>query len=116
MLFDLSSLKFNDAGLIPCVAQSIDSDQVLMMAWMNRESLQMTLKTKRMTYWSRSRQTLWEKGATSGNTQQLVEMRIDCDQDCLLAFVKQVGPACHTGRDSCFFSEISSHGIYDLQE
>ena len=116
MLLNLSSLKFNDVGLIPCITQSVESNQILMMAWMNQESLTETLKTKRMIYWSRSRQTLWEKGKTSGNTQQLVEMRIDCDQDCLLALVKQIGPACHTGRSSCFFSRISSEGISDLQE
>ncbi len=104
--FDVNGLKYNEAGLIPCIAQDAKSLEVLMMAWMNAQSLQMSLESKDMTYWSRSRQEFWVKGATSGNTQRLVSMRYDCDQDCLLALVEQKGPACHTGRRSCFFTEI----------
>ena len=117
MTLNLSDLKFNHSGLIPCIAQSVDTGEVLMMAWMNSVSLKTTLQTGRVTYWSRSRNALWENGQTSGNTQQLVEMRIDCDQDCLLAIVKQKGPACHTGQRNCFFASINSDGrIQDRSE
>lgn len=98
----LDTIKFNDAGLIPVVAQSAASGDVLMVAWMNRHALERTLATRRMTYWSRSRSELWVKGMTSGNTQELTEMRIDCDRDCLLALIEPAGPACHTGETSCF--------------
>lgn len=104
--FDITSLKLNNAGLIPAIAQDADSGEVLMMAWMNIQSLTKTLESGRVTYWSRSRAELWEKGATSGNQQQLVEMRLDCDRDCLLMQVRQTGPACHTGRRSCFYTVI----------
>ena len=98
----MASLKFNSDGLIPVVAQEVGGG-VLMLAWANRESLALTLKTGEMVYYSRSRKRLWRKGETSGNIQRLVELRMDCDGDSLLAVVKQSGPACHTGRRSCFF-------------
>ena len=109
MPFDPATLTFNEAGLIPAIAQDAKSGEVLMMAWMNAESITRTLETGQVTYWSRSRQEFWVKGATSGNTQQLVDFHIDCDRDCVLVEVKQVGPACHTGRRTCFFTAVR-HG------
>ncbi|MEO0990560.1 MAG: phosphoribosyl-AMP cyclohydrolase [Pseudomonadota bacterium] len=106
MPFDPATLKFDHRGLIPAVAQSADDGEVLMMAWMNAESVQRTLETGRVTYWSRSRQSFWVKGETSGHTQELVELRVDCDRDCLLVLVRQTGPACHTGRPNCFFTAV----------
>ena len=106
MPFDPSTLTYNDAGLIPAIAQDATTKEVLMLAWMNAASIAKTLETARVTYWSRSRQSFWTKGETSGNIQQLVEMRYDCDADCLLMMVDQTGPACHTGRRSCFFTAI----------
>ncbi len=102
----LSSLKFNDDGLIPAIAQQYDSGEVLMMAWMNEESLRETLQTGRVCFWSRSRQKLWRKGESSGQVQHLKAIRIDCDGDTLLLSVDQTGPACHTGRKSCFYNRI----------
>ena len=99
-------IKYNEKGLIPVIVQDNTSDEVLMMAWMNSGSLAESLETKKMVYWSRSRNEVWVKGQISGNTQQLVELRIDCDQDCLLAKVNQVGPACHTNNKSCFYSYV----------
>jgi phosphoribosyl-AMP cyclohydrolase len=107
---DADSLRWNDAGLIPAIAQDHVSGEVLMLAWMNRESLAATVETGRVTYWSRSRQALWRKGDTSGHVQRLVELRIDCDRDCLLLKVAQTGPACHTGRRSCFFTVVDAGG------
>lgn len=104
--FDLESLKYDDAGLIPAIAQDADNGDVLMMAWMNRHSLAETLKSGHVTYWSRSRQSLWRKGETSGHLQKLVDIRVDCDRDCLLMLVNQTGPACHTNRRSCFYTAI----------
>lgn len=106
MPFDPATLTYNDAGLIPAIAQDATSQEVLMLAWMNAESIAQTLQSGQVTYWSRSRQAFWAKGATSGNVQKLVEMRFDCDSDCLLLMVDQTGPACHTGRRSCFFTAI----------
>ena len=100
-------LKYNEKGLIPVVVQDNTSSEVLMMAWMNSKSLENTLELKTMVYWSRSRSELWLKGKTSGNTQQLVELLVDCDRDCLLARVNQVGPACHTNNNTCFFTLIN---------
>ena len=99
-------LTFNDQGLIPCIVQDAATRQVLMMAWMNRESLRLTLEQESLWFWSRSRQELWHKGATSGNTQRLLELFADCDGDTLLALVDPAGPACHTGAVSCFFQQI----------
>ena len=98
---------YNEKGLIPVIVQDHGSSEVLMMAWMNKKSLEETLKTKKMVYWSRSRNELWIKGQTSGNTQQLVDLRIDCDKDCLLAIVNQVGPACHTNNITCFYRKLN---------
>ncbi len=99
----LHTLKFNSDGLIPAIAQQYDSGNVLMMAWMNLQALEITLIDMQVTYWSRSRQKLWRKGETSGQTQALISLNIDCDGDTLLLQVNQSGPACHTGRESCFF-------------
>lgn len=104
-------LQFNADGLIPAIAQQRDSGEVLMMAWMNRESIEETLSTGRVCYWSRSRGRLWRKGESSGQVQQLVEMRIDCDGDTLLLQVDQIGPACHTGRRSCFYQRVSDNEV-----
>ncbi len=104
--FDPATLRYDARGLIPAIAQDAGSGEVLMLAWMNAESLARTLATGRVTYWSRSRQEFWEKGATSGHVQELVELRIDCDRDCLLLLVRQTGPACHTGRRSCFYTAV----------
>ena len=106
MPFDPQSLRFDAQGLIPAIAQAAGSGEVLMMAWMNAEAVARTLESGRVTYWSRSRQAFWVKGETSGHLQRLVEMRIDCDRDCLLLVVEQTGPACHTGRRSCFYTAL----------
>ncbi|MFN3723106.1 MAG: phosphoribosyl-AMP cyclohydrolase [Paracoccaceae bacterium] len=106
MAFDPASLKYDANGLIPCIAQDDATGEVLMMAWMNAEAVAQTLATARVTYWSRSRAAFWIKGETSGHVQHLVELRIDCDRDCLLARVRQHGPACHTNRRSCFYTVV----------
>lgn len=106
MSFDAQTLVYNADGLIPCIAQSESGGDVLMMAWMNAEAVRRTLATGRVTYWSRSRQAFWVKGESSGHVQELVDLRVDCDRDCLLAVVRQSGPACHTNRDSCFFTAL----------
>ncbi len=106
MRFDPATLVYDDAGLIPAIAQDESSGAVLMMAWMNAEAVRRTLATRRVTYWSRSRQAFWVKGESSGHVQELVEMRIDCDRDCLLVVVRQTGPACHTNRSSCFYTAV----------
>ena len=105
--FEPETLRFNGDGLIPAIAQDAATGEVLMMAWMNAEAVRRTLKSGKVTYWSRSRQEFWEKGATSGHHQSLVSMRVDCDRDCLLMQVNQTGPACHTGRRSCFFTDVT---------
>ena len=102
----LDALRWNADGLVPAIAQQHDSGEVLMMAWMNRESLEETLATGRVCYWSRSRQALWRKGESSGQVQQLRELRVDCDGDTLLLRVDQTGPACHTGRRDCFYHKV----------
>lgn len=106
MKFDPETLKFDAAGLIPAIAQEAETGEVLMMAWMNAAAVVQTLETGRVTYWSRSRQEFWVKGETSGHVQNLVELRVDCDRDCLLVLVRQTGPACHTGRRSCFYTAM----------
>ena len=116
MPFDPSTLVYNEAGLIPCIAQAEGSGEVLMMAWMNADAVTRTLETGRVTYWSRSRQALWVKGETSGNTQELVDLRVDCDRDCLLAVVRQEGPACHTNRRVCFYTAIRDGEEVELME
>ena len=105
-MFDPASLRYDTNGLIPAIAQDAASGEVLMLAWMNAESVARTLETGRVTYWSRSRQSFWIKGETSGHVQKLVEMRVDCDRDTLLVLVDQTGPACHTNRRSCFFTAL----------
>ena len=102
----IETLPFNADGLIPAISQQFDSGEVLMMAWMNRESLEETLSTGRVCYFSRSRQKLWRKGESSGQVQMLKEMRFDCDGDTILVIVDQTGPACHTGRRSCFYNAV----------
>jgi phosphoribosyl-AMP cyclohydrolase len=106
MAFDPASLRYDAAGLIPAVAQDHATGEVLMLAWMNAAALARTLATGRVTYWSRSRAEFWEKGATSGHLQRLVDLRIDCDRDALLLLVEQTGPACHTNRRTCFFTAL----------
>ena len=96
-------LTFNDQGLIPCIVQDALTGDVLMMAWMNEESVRLTIKWKSTWFYSRSRKCLWRKGETSGNTQTVIDLRYDCDADCLLARVVPAGPACHTGETSCFY-------------
>ena len=116
MRFDPASLTYDDRGLIPCIAQDHTSGEVLMLAWMNAEAVAKTLATGRVTYWSRSRQAFWIKGETSGHLQRLVELRLDCDRDCLLALVEQVGPACHTNRRSCFYTALQDGAEVVLTE
>ena len=103
----VNSVAFNEAGLVPVIAQSAATGAVLMLAWMNRDTLERTLSTGEVTYWSRSRGEVWRKGATSGHTQHLVEALVDCDGDALLLKVDQLGPACHTGAPSCFYRKLS---------
>lgn len=112
--FDPENLKFNEAGLLPAIAQDADTHEVLMLAWMNAESLRKTLATGQVTYWSRSRQSFWVKGETSGHTQDLVSLRFDCDRDSILILVRQKGAACHTGRKTCFYREVSDGCEVDL--
>jgi phosphoribosyl-AMP cyclohydrolase len=103
----IETLKFNDQGLIPAIAQDAEDGTVLMMAWMNKESIQKTLETKEVHYWSRSRSELWHKGATSGHIQKLKSLYYDCDADTILLKIEQIGNiACHTGARSCFFTEV----------
>lgn len=99
-------LVFNEQGLIPVITQDANTKEVLMFAWMNRQALDHTIKTERVTYWSRSRQQLWIKGETSGHTQELVSMSFDCDGDAIICQVEQRGPACHTGRRHCFYYKV----------
>jgi len=99
----LDAIKFDPDGLVPAIAQQHDTGEILMVAWMNREAVRLTLAEGRACYWSRSRQSLWRKGETSGQVQHLKELRLDCDGDTILLLVEQEGVACHTGRRSCFF-------------
>lgn len=107
----LDQLKYNEDGLIPAIAQQFDTNEVLMMAWMNRESIEETLNTGRVCYWSRSRQKFWRKGEESGQVQLLKELRFDCDGDTILVVVDQTGPACHTGRRSCFYNKVEGEQV-----
>lgn len=104
----IEKLAFNEQGLIPVIAQDIHTKDVLMFAWMNKTSLELTIETKCMTYWSRSRNQLWKKGETSGHVQTLVDMCFDCDGDVILCQVEQIGAACHTGRPSCFYLQVDN--------
>ncbi|MBI5705506.1 MAG: phosphoribosyl-AMP cyclohydrolase [Armatimonadetes bacterium] len=107
----LDSLKYDSNGLIPAVIQDHENGQVLMVAWMNRESLEQTIATGKCTYWSRSRQKFWVKGETSGHTQAVKRIAIDCDLDTLLIWVDQAGAACHENYRSCFFRDLTSDGL-----
>jgi len=112
----LDQVKWNSEGLLPVIAQEVDSGEVLMMAWMNREALELTREKGRAVYWSRSRQQLWYKGETSGHVQESEEIRIDCDADVVLLQVRQVaGIACHTGRRRCFF-RVLKNGEWQIDE
>jgi len=102
----LASVRFDEKGLVPAIAQSAATGQILMMAWMTRETLETTLATREVTYWSRSRQKVWRKGESSGHTQRLVDALVDCDGDVVLLKVDQLGPACHTGAPSCFYRQL----------
>lgn len=110
----LEQLAYNSDGLIPCIAQQHDTGEVLMMAWMNRASLEETLETGQMCYWSRSRQCFWRKGESSGHRQHLVTLAADCDGDTLLAQVDQTGAACHTFRRDCFYVSLTVNGAIIL--
>lgn len=99
-------VRFDDDGLIPCLTQDADTGEVLTLAWMNREALDLTISTGQVHFFSRSRNELWHKGATSGNTQDVVELRLDCDGDAILALVRPAGPACHTGERTCFHRRL----------
>ncbi|PPR18168.1 MAG: Phosphoribosyl-AMP cyclohydrolase [Alphaproteobacteria bacterium MarineAlpha9_Bin7] len=112
----LDLVRFNEDGLVPVITQQHDSGEVLTLAWMNLEAVSETLASGRLCYFSRSRGTLWRKGELSGQVQSLVEMRIDCDGDTLLALVDQIGVACHTGRRSCFFTSAKENGTTRTRE
>jgi len=107
----ISLVKYNEVGLVPAIVQDAHTQQVLMMAWMNAESLQRTLTIGETVFWSRSRQEFWHKGATSGNTQKVIDISVDCDGDTLLIRVDAAGPACHTGAVSCFFRTHHNNGF-----
>lgn len=111
----LAAIKFNADGLVPAIAQQHDSGEVLMMAWMNREAVEETLRTGRACYFSRSRGKLWRKGETSGQQQTLKQFLIDCDGDTVLLKVDQAGVACHTGRRSCFFTAVGDSGLDEVE-
>lgn len=102
----IKAIKFNSDGLVPAIAQQHDTGEVLMLAWMNADSIKETLETGRVCYWSRSRKSLWRKGETSGHVQKLVELRFDCDADSILLMVDQTGSACHTMRRNCFYNAV----------
>ncbi len=107
----LEQIPFNNEGLVPAIAQDMASREVLMLAWMNRDALERTLAEGYACYWSRSRQTLWRKGETSGHLQRLHELRLDCDGDAVLLLVEQTGPACHTNRPSCFYLLVEGNQV-----
>lgn len=112
----LDALPWNSDGLIAAIAQQQSSGDVLMLAWMNRQALNETLTTGKVCYWSRSRQQLWRKGESSGHRQQLIEARLDCDGDAVLLIVDQQGPACHTGRPTCFYNAIDGDNVHIITE
>ena len=111
---DAAKVRFDERGLVPCVMQDSRSGEVLMLAYMNEEALQLTLETREMHLYSRSRREIWHKGATSGNVQRLRQLRYDCDADALVALVEPAGPACHTGERSCFYRDLE--GTADPRE
>ena len=108
-IFSLNDISFNKDGLLPVISQCMNTGKVLMMAWMNKEALEKTIKSRNMIYYSRSRSQLWRKGESSGNFQKLHELRLDCDNDTLLALIEQTGSACHTGNQSCFFKALDEN-------
>ncbi len=112
----LDEIRYDANGLVPAIAQQHDTGEVLMMAWMNRDSLAETLATGRVCYWSRSRNTLWRKGETSGQVQDLVELRLDCDADTILLLVDQTGVACHTGHRSCFYRAVQDESLVTIAD
>lgn len=112
----IGALAFNGDGLVPAIAQQTDSGEVLMVAWMNADAVRETLRTGRVCYWSRSRKALWRKGETSGQVQELVEFRWDCDADTVLLLVDQTGVACHTGRRNCFFNAVRDGKVEIIAE
>lgn len=116
MKFDAKALKYDEKGLIPAIAQDAETGEVLMLAWMNAEAVERTLQSGRVTYWSRSRQSFWVKGESSGHVQELVDFRFDCDRDCLLMTVRQTGPACHTNRRSCFYTAVRDGDEVELMK
>jgi len=107
----LAAIQFDAQGLVPAIAQQHDTGEVLMVAWMDRNAVRESMRTGRVSYWSRSRQAPWRKGDTSGHIQTLVDLRVDCDGDTLLALVEQAGVACHTGRHNCFFRAIRGNAL-----
>jgi phosphoribosyl-AMP cyclohydrolase len=110
----IAAIQFDSKGLVPAIAQQHDTGEVLMVAWMDRDAVAETMRTGRVCYWSRSRQAPWRKGDTSGHIQTLVELRVDCDGDTLLALVDQTGAACHTGRHNCFFRAIREGSLQTI--
>ena len=111
MTLNLAQIRFDESGLIPAIVQNASTGEVLTLAYMNAQSLQRTLETNETWFWSRSRSELWHKGATSGNTQRVVEIRQDCDSDALVVLVEPAGPACHTGMRSCFYRDLNGDEI-----
>lgn len=109
----IERIRWNEQGLVPAIVQDATTHQILMMAWMSAESLRQTIQLSQTVFWSRSRQELWHKGATSGNTQTVVDFRVDCDGDTLLLLVEAAGPACHTGETTCFFRTASEFSTTD---
>lgn len=112
----LNEIVFDARGLVPAIAQQHDTGEVLMVAWMNREAIEESLRTGRACYWSRSRGALWRKGETSGQVQALIELRLDCDGDTVLLLVDQTGVACHTGRRNCFFNALRDGEVQVIAE
>jgi phosphoribosyl-AMP cyclohydrolase len=112
----IATMKWDEQGLIPAIIQDAESKQVLMMAYMNAESLKQTLELGETVFWSRSRQSFWHKGETSGNSQKVTEIRIDCDADTLLILVKPAGAACHTGQEHCFYRTLSEFNENPVRE
>lgn len=105
----LNEIKYDANGLVPAIVQDAETKEVLMMAYMNQESIRFTLEKGETWFWSRSRKELWHKGATSGNTQKIIEIKVDCDADTLLVLVNPAGPACHTGNQTCFYRSIKGN-------
>lgn len=112
----INAIKFNEAGLVPAIAQDSSSGRVLMMAWMNEEAVQQTLETGYAHYYSRSRQKQWQKGESSGHVQKVLDIYLDCDGDTLLLTIEQTGPACHTNRESCFYKRRTDDGWVTIEE